>query len=110
MKAADIGVHVVHSKKNFMMGLPIKCFEYMACSKPMVVSKQPYKEKIFKNCALFAEPENPEDIAKQILLLLENNKMMKNLGLNGRKEVEKKYSWENEANKLIKLYRAISRR
>lgn len=46
---------------------------------------------------LFTTPEDPGDLAGKIKLLLENEKLAKQLGENGRKLVEEKYSWDKIA-------------
>ena len=104
MKVANIGISILYPVKNYVTSLPIKAFEYMACSLPMVMSNFPYWQKIFRECALFVDSYNPEDIAEKILYLLNNPEKIRKLGEQGRKLIEKKYNWETESKKLTKLY------
>ena len=107
MKVASIGVAILCPVKNYLTSLPVKNFEYMTCKLPMVISNFPYWKEIFKECALFANPEDPEDIADKINYLLENRHLMRKLSESGRQLIESKYSWEMESMKLVKLYKEI---
>ena len=48
--------HFVYPIERYMVGLPIKVFEYMACSLPMVMFNFSYWQEIFSECALFVNP------------------------------------------------------
>jgi len=107
MKIADIGISTLHPVKNYLTSLPIKVFEYMACSLPMVISEFPYWKEIFVECAIFVNPYNSKDIAKKISYLLDNPDEAKELGKKGRKLIEEKYSWETESKKLLVMYKNL---
>jgi len=107
MKVADIGISILYPVKNYINSLPIKAFEYMACSLPMVMSGFPYWQKIFGECALFVDPYNPKDIADKILYLLDHPEKAKRLGRRGRELIEEKYSWEMEQGKLLQIYEKV---
>jgi glycosyltransferase involved in cell wall biosynthesis len=107
VKKADIGLINFYHMRNHLTSLPSKLFSYMACSLPMVVSNFDYWQKLFGECALFADPYNPEDIANKILYLLDNPDVMKKMGIRGRKLIEEKYSWESESKKLLDMYKKL---
>jgi len=109
LKISSVGLINYLSLPNQIRALPNKPFEYMACSLPMVMSNFPYWQKIFEECALFANPYNPEDIADKILYLLSNPDKAKQFGERGRQLIEEKYSWENESKKLLKAYEQLYR-
>ena len=104
MKISDIGLSMLYPTKNYSVGLPIKSFEYMACSLPIVMSNFSYWQKIFKEYGLFANPYDSKDIAKKILFLLNNSTQAKKLGEKGRQLIEGEYYWEEENKKLLKMY------
>jgi len=104
MRRADIGLHIVYTIERHIIGLPVKVFEYMACSLPVIISDSPYWKKIFGECALFANPYNSKDIAEKILYLLNKPNEAKELGKKGRKLIEKKFNWEVESEKLLEMY------
>ena len=107
MKIADIGLCLLHPIKNYITGLPVKAFEYMACSMPIIMSDFYYWQEIFGECALFAKPYDPKDIAEKVLYLLDNPDIMKKIGKEGRKLVVDKYSWEMESKKLLDMYKTF---
>jgi len=107
MKLSSIGISVLHPIKNTINSLPIKAFEYMACSLPMVMSDFPFWREVFGEFTLFANPYEPRDIADKIFYLIDNPDKRKELGLKGRQLVEAKYNWELESKKLIGLYKDL---
>ena len=106
-KVADIGISILHPTKNYITSLPIKAFEYMACSLPTVMSNFPYWQEIFGECALFVNPYDAEDIAEKILHLLDNSNEAKKLGDKGRELIEEEYNWEAEQGKLLDIYKKV---
>ncbi len=104
IKAADIGLAMLYPAKNYLTSLPVKAFEYMALSKPFIMSDFPYWQSMFKTCADFCNPMNPRQIAEKIELLLNNNELAIKKGSEGKKIIMSKYSWENEYEKMSLVY------
>ncbi len=104
-----IGVVTLHPTINYLYSLPIKMFEYMSAGIPVLASNFPFWRDIIEknNCGVLVNPLNPKEIADGINYLLNNDDLMKQMGLNGRKAVENKYNWENEEKKLVKLYKEV---
>jgi len=92
--------------KAYQDSLPIKMFEYMSASIPVIASNFPLWKKIVEenNCGLCVNPENPKEIAEAIDWVIDNPEEAKRMGQNGRKAVEEKYNWETEKDRLIALY------
>jgi len=107
LKSADIGLHCVYNIKRYMVGLPIKVFEYAAARLPIIISDSAYWRNEFDGCALFVDPKNPKDIASKILQLLEYDKLRSKLAKRGRKIVLEHCNWDQESNKLLELYKNI---
>ncbi|RJO62158.1 glycosyltransferase family 1 protein [candidate division WS5 bacterium] len=71
-------------------GFPTKLGEYMACGKPVVLTKvgdMPFYLEDKEN-AMLAEPDNPESVASKICYLIENPDQAKKIGENGLSWVE----------------------
>lgn len=107
LRNSDIGICILYPIKNYVETTPVKAFEYMSCSLPMVMSNFPYWEKFFGECAVFADPYNSQHIADKIQFLLEHPEDAKRLGNRGKELVFNEYNWEIESKKLIKLYNEL---
>ncbi|BAY83950.1 group 1 glycosyl transferase [Calothrix parasitica NIES-267] len=103
------GLVVLHPIINYLYALPVKMFEYMCAGIPVIASNIPlWKEIIEGNqCGICVDPMNYEAIAKAIQWIVDNPDEAKRMGENGRKAVEEKYNWENEAKKLRALYKEL---
>jgi len=106
-KSSDIGIINFLPIENHLKAGPNKPFEYMTCSLPIVMSNFPYWQEIFRDCALFVDPYDSKDIAEKISYLLDNPNKAKELGKNGRKLIEEKYSWKAESKKLLEMYKNL---
>jgi glycosyltransferase involved in cell wall biosynthesis len=107
IKAADIGVVNFLPAHNHLFAMPNKAFEYITCSKPMVMSRFPSWKEKFANCALFVDPQDPRDIADKLLQLLNDPELGRELGRKGRELILDEFSWESESRKLIKVYEDV---
>lgn len=107
MKNSDIGIVNFLPESNHIKALPNKPFEYMACGIPMVMSNFQYWKGIFGECAIFADPTNPKDVAEKIEFLINNKDAARNMGENGKKLIQTEYSWEAESLKLIDKYNEL---
>jgi len=81
----------------------------MATGLPVIASNFLFWKKIIKEnkCGLSVNPLNPKEIAVAIKFLIEHPNEAKKMGENGKKAVLKKYNWENEEKKLIKIYQNL---
>lgn len=107
LKRADIGMVTLHPQENYLTNLPVKAFEYMACSLPMIMSNISYWQKTFHMAATFVTPQEPESIAHAISRLLNHPSKARMLGKAGKNMVTKYYSWEQETQRLFSLYDQI---
>ena len=80
--------------------------EAMASSKPVIVSNIPGVMELVNDGeeGLHVEPMNAEDIAEKINLLLSDPDLRKKMGENGRKKVEKEFTWEKVARQMEEVY------
>ncbi len=107
-----IGLCVLQDTPNIYYSLPIKMFEYMAAGLPVICSNFPlWKEIIEDNkCGICVDPMNAEMIADSIENLLNSKKELSLMGENGKKAVERSYTWIIEEKKLIALYHKLESR
>lgn len=80
--------------------------EAMSCAKPVIASDlSGVREVVDKKInGLLVKPKNSELLSKLIETLLDNPKLGRDYGLNGRKKVEQYYSWDKITENLIKVY------
>ena len=109
MYNSDIGLACIQPKYKYI--IPTKIFEYMTSYLPTIASNFPLWEKIIKenDCGVCINPLNQREIAKAIEYLIEHPDKAKKMGENGRKAVLKKYNWENESKKLLKIYKNLTK-
>lgn len=107
MKIADVGLAIIHPVQNYLVGLPVKSFEYLACGAPMLMSGFPFWEKLFAGCAHFTDPLNPQQVAQQVDDLLDHPEERLRLSEAGLHLVQTKYSWEAESQRLLQLYQQL---
>ncbi|MGB1041111.1 MAG: glycosyltransferase [Flavobacteriales bacterium] len=88
---------------------PNKIFEYIQGGLPVVASKFPDMEMVITENKIgdTFDPNSPEDIAKSINNILNDNNLY-NEYQNNVKSIVDKYKWENEEEKLIALYQELN--
>lgn len=94
---ANVGIiPLPPTHKWWQVSAPLKTLEYLAAGKPIIATNIPFHIKIFEkgNCGVLLEGGSPKDIASGINYLYENKNDLKKMGEDGRKIVEKYYSWD----------------
>jgi glycosyltransferase involved in cell wall biosynthesis len=81
---------------------PLKLYETLSCGVPVIVSDFPGQAELIllHKCGLVVPPYSSSELAQAIATLAHNNNLAKELGKNGRKIIEKEYSWEKAAFKI----------
>ena len=110
MKGADIGMCALYPVPNYMVSLPVKALEYMACGLPMVMSDFPVWRGMFTAGAVFVDPLDEESIASALRDLIQHPDRRSALKEQGRRLVESEMSWEIEEKKLLDMYDKILKR
>ena len=87
-------------------GLPISCIEAMACGLPVIASRLPVYEGTLQDGrnALLFEPRNSKQLADCINKLLADRKLAEKLSLNGRRLVERVFSWDVVVRQITSVY------
>ncbi len=105
----DAGIVPLPRFAAWNVSSPIKVFEYLACGKPVVVTKIPAHISIFngKSFAFWAENSSPSAVAKAILDAQKSKGDFKKLGLEARDFVGKNFTWERQISKLETFLRGV---
>lgn len=83
--ASDLGTSVLKRVDTFKTIYSNKTFDYMACKKPVLLVIDGVSRELVEkaDCGVFAEPEQPDDIANKIRMYLQNPQLIKQQGENG---------------------------
>ena len=84
---------------------PLKLFEAMSYSKPILVSDIPTIREVMEDNVdcLFADPNNPEEWVKKLTLLLQDDELRYRLGNAAYKKLESQYTWDIRVKKIINI-------
>ncbi len=85
---------------------PIKVLEYMASSRPLVASNMPIVRELVREDvdALLFSPNDPEDLARQVLALLNDFELSKRLAESATQRALTKFTWHEAQKKLVRVY------
>ncbi len=103
------GLVTLHPTEAYMHAYPVKMFEYMAASLPVIASDFPLLRQILEEerCGLLVDPLNPQSIAEALNWVLDNPEEAKAMGERGRALVESSYNWKTERRKLSAVYEGL---
>ena len=112
MKQALAGVVTLSPRPNYLESWPVKTFEYMHASLPVVASNFPFWKKLLTphQCAVFVDPTNPERIAEGLCWILENPKTARAMGARGRCAALRYYLWKDQSKVLLREYHKIEQK
>ncbi|MGV8713074.1 MAG: glycosyltransferase, partial [Nitrosomonas sp.] len=84
-----------------------KIMEYMALGKPIVQFDLTEGKVSAQRASLYANKNDPIDMAKKILQLLDDVELRKQMGEFGRNRVKNELEWRYEAPKLLSAYDTV---
>ena len=109
--ACDVCV-VLHRQTRSYPGDSMKLWEYLACGRPVVATAGPGYGDVVVNfrCGLSVGAEDHDDLARQIMTLLDNPKLREKMGQRGRSAVVQTHTWAARAAQLEQVcHQAIGR-
>jgi glycosyltransferase involved in cell wall biosynthesis len=86
---------------------PLKIFEYMSMGKPVISSKVGVIEEYIDGAGLVYREGDVPDLAEKITKILNDESLSIEMGDLGRKKIETEYNWQNQAGKIIGIYKKI---
>ena len=88
---------------------PIKVLEYMAAGRPLLASNMPIVRELVREDmdALLFSPNDPDDLARQVLTLLNDFDLSKRLAESAAERVLSKFTWHESQKKLGKVYEKL---
>lgn len=102
----SIGLAILHPEPNYLESYPTKMFEYMAMGIPVIASDFPLYKRVLEEtgAGIAVDPLDVAGIADAVQKLLSDTELLARMGRNGREAVARAYSWESEAEKLLRMY------
>jgi glycosyltransferase involved in cell wall biosynthesis len=88
---------------------PIKVLEYMASSRPLIASNMPIVRELVREDVdgLLFSPNDPEDLVRKVLLLLNDMGLSKRLAESATARALTKFTWHESQKKLVKVYEKL---
>jgi glycosyltransferase involved in cell wall biosynthesis len=107
LNSSDIGVVTLLPIVNYMESMPVKMFEYMAASLPVLASNFPLWITIIEDnkVGVCVDPTSPSAIANSIKSMLFDKKELTTMSSKGCLLAESHYNWKNDARALNDFYR-----
>ncbi len=81
--------------------------EAMSCGVPVVTSRVAAVPEVVGDCGLYADPDDPKDVADKVKLLLVNDELKKELAEKGRQRIKENFSYEIRRQRIKELLDAI---
>jgi len=108
---SDVCLVPHHASGHTNTTIPHKLFQYMAMRKPVIVTDcKPLKRIVEEcDCGIVVPSGDYNEMAEAVIRLYRDREYARKLGENGRRAVEEKYNWENEAKKLCGLYKRLEK-
>ena len=111
--SADICIAPLsYNDRNVTQGCcPLKIIEYMACGKAIVAANLPVvRELVCEGVeALLFEPGNPEDLARQVVKLLNEPELAAENGRNAASRAHHQFTWQKAQTNLLQTYQRLLR-
>jgi len=85
---------------------PIKVLEYMAAGRPLLASNMPIVRELVREDvdALLFSPNDPDDLARQALALLNDFDLSQKIASSASVRVLNKFTWHESQKKLVRVY------
>jgi glycosyltransferase involved in cell wall biosynthesis len=84
-----------------------KVMEYMALGKPVVQFDLTEGRRSAGEASLYAQPDDPLDLAAKIVALLDDPQRRETMGRAGRARIERSLEWRHQAPRLLAAYAAL---
>ena len=96
---------------SFHEGIPMVLLEAMGLEKPIVATKVGGIPEVVidKISGILVKPNDPEELAKMGLYLLENKKVRKKMGSEAKRRISESFTAERMAKRVLEIYQSMVR-
>ncbi len=111
LNTSDVLLVSLKNDSVFETFIPSKLFDFMACSRPIILSVDGEARRIFEEAraGIFVPPENFYELSEAIIRLHQDPELRARYGENGRQYVIRNFSRLEQAQKLERLFRELLR-
>lgn len=94
---------------SIVEGFGIPALEALSCGTPVIGTDTGAIPEIIENGknGFVVSPKNSNTLANAIETLILDEKLRKKMGRNGRKKIEKYYSWKKTADKMLSVFKDV---
>jgi len=112
INASDVMVAPFSGKGGQALGSPLKLFEYLACGRPVIASRMDGVTHVVEegHCGHLIGGGDVQELANAIIQSYNEQDELKQLGENGRKLVEAKYSWRTITQETLRTLEGVARK
>ena len=106
---SKVGISILEPIDNYLQSYSTKIFEYMAIGLPVITSNfELYRNVIEKHkCGICVNPNNPKEIAKAIMQIIDNPQEAGQMAQNGLIATQELFNWSHQKEKMLNLYKSI---
>jgi len=108
LSTIDIGITPDPSNPYNDRCTMIKITEYMAMAKPIVAFDLPEHRFTAQEAAVYAQPNDEFEFAKQIMFLMDDPDQRQKMGKTGRKRIETELAWQFQQEYLLDAYQTLA--
>ncbi len=109
LAGATAGLALLERNRKFLINLPSKLFDYMACAVPYLASDFPNIRRVPGEVGgRLLDPRDLDGVAEIVGSFLKEPAASSGLGNRGRWAFEEKYNWEAESRGLLDMYERIA--
>ena len=107
IRASDLVVYATREGE----GIPRAILEAMACGKPAVATRVAGIPDAVINglTGYLVEPRNPKELAEKILKLIKDDELLRKMGSNARKHIEKEFSYQVVVQSIARLLKDLAK-
>ncbi len=106
LRLSEIGIVSYVRNPLTEVAIPNKVFEYSALSKPLIIARLNALEGLFRDAAVFYEPENVNDLVNKILQIHQDKDLADSLSKKAM-EVYAGCKWEIMKERLLRAYQRL---
>jgi len=112
LRSVDVGAAILKKVDTFKTVYPNKVFDYMSCGRATLLAIDGVARELVTNDAkagVYAEPENPEELAEKIRWMADHQDEVKEMGVRGRRFVEENFSRSALAQRYLDVMKEVIR-